>query len=99
MDLTLTLDDKLAGELRALADARGVSVDEVGRQLLQAGLEQLATPLGQLGIVDLGPLHMTPPSAEQILRMRSPIIAMSPVPERLLRPFDVLVSEITGHAD
>jgi hypothetical protein len=99
MDLTLTINDKLAADLRALADARGLSVDELGRQALQAGLEQLTTPLDQLGIADLGPLHTTPPTAEQILRMRSPIIAPGPIPERTLKPLDVLLSEITNYAD
>ena len=99
MDLTLTIDDKLAADLRALANARGLSVDELGRQALQAGLEQLSTPLGQLAIADLGPLHTVPPTAEQILRMRSPIIALGPIPERILKPLDVLLSEITDYAD
>jgi hypothetical protein len=80
MELTLTLDDRLAAELRALADARGLSVDEVGRAALLAGLDRLNSPLSRLGIVDLGPLHTTPPTAEQIARMRSSIIALGPSP-------------------
>lgn len=80
MDLTLTIDDRLAADLRAVAEARGVSIDEASRQALLLGLEQLTRPLSQLGTIDLGPLHATPPTAEQISRMRSPIIARGPIP-------------------
>ena len=99
MDLTLEIDDKLAADLRTLAQARGLSVNELGRRALQAGLEQFAAPLSQFGIVDLGPLHATPPSAEQIARQRSPIIALGPLREQTLKSFDVLVNEMTSDAD
>jgi Ribbon-helix-helix protein, copG family len=88
MELTLTLDDQLADELRALADARGLSVDEMGRAALLAGLDQMNSLMSQLGIVDLGPLHTTPPTAEQIARMRSPIIALGPIPTMHMITFD-----------
>ncbi len=88
MDLTLTLDDRLAADLRALADARGLSVDELGRQALLVGLDQLGMPPSQSDILDLGPLHTTPPTIEQIARMRSPIIALGPVPPMHLTIFD-----------
>ena len=97
MELTLTLDDRLAADLRAMADARGLSVDELGRAALLAGLDRLNSPLSQLGIVDLGPLHTTPPTAEQIARMRSPIIALGPIPPMHLTPFDSL--SVDQHTD
>jgi hypothetical protein len=88
MELTLTLDEQLVADLRALADARGVSVAEIGRAALLAGVDRLSSPLSQLGIVDLGPLHATPPTAEQIARMRSPIIALGPIPTMHLTILD-----------
>src|SRR5215468_4728913 len=99
MELTLILDDRLADDLRALADARGLSLDEMGRAALLAGLDRLNSPMSDLGILDLGPLHATPPTAEEIARMRSPIIALGPLPERILKPFDMLIQEISDHAD
>ncbi len=80
MELTLTLDDRLAADLRALAEARGLSVDELGRAALLAGLDQLNSPLSQLGI-----------------RMRSPIIALGPIPPMHLTPFDSL--SVDQHTD
>jgi len=99
MELTLILDDRLADDLRALADARGLSLDEMGRAALLAGLDRLNSPMSDLGILDLGPLHATPSTAEEIARMRSPIIALGPLPERILKPFDMLIQEISDHAD
>jgi hypothetical protein len=99
MDLTLTLDDRLAADLRALADARGLSVDEMGRQALLAGLNRLGMPPSQLGILDLGSLHTTPPTVEQIARMRSPIIALGPIPPMHMIVFDSLADEQQSDED
>lgn len=98
MNLTLTIDNSLAERLRVFAAARGISVDEAGRQVLLAGLKQATLPQMQSTMLELGPLHASPPSAEQIGRMRSPIIACGPIPPGQITIVDPQQSEKISNA-
>lgn len=89
MPIQLTVDDSIAARLRELAERRGLSVEDLVRQVLTAGLDVLGGAVDPVDITWLGPLHTTPPTAEQIACMRSPIIALGPVPIVEMTLFDL----------
>jgi hypothetical protein len=84
MDLTLTITEPLATQLRALAEQRGLSVEAAGQQVVFAGLIAVSPPIDLSNVVDLGPLHTTPPTDEQIRRSPKPLFVAGPVPSREL---------------
>lgn len=99
IDVTLTIDDTLAGDLRELAATQGISLDEAGRQVLRVGLRQMSLSSIQPAMLELGPLHSSPPSVEQIERMRSPIIAHGPIPLLQLTVFNPPQQEQPANAN
>lgn len=71
MSVTLDVPDQLAERLRDLARQRGLSLNELGEQILAAGLSALAGEPGEL--VDLLPPQAELRPASRNVPMRSPI--------------------------
>jgi hypothetical protein len=91
MAVTLTIDEPLATVLRTLAASRDMSLDEVGHQVVSAGLAAFGTAQLPPDIIDLGPVNVSPPTIEQVLRMPWPVIACGPIPDRTLEPITTLL--------
>jgi hypothetical protein len=85
MSVTLDIPDQLAELMRALAHERGMSIEELGRQVLATGLATLAGGV-TADIVDIESARETRLAPGTQISMRSPIVTTSPV---RLRPITI----------
>lgn len=106
MNITLQVNDTIAEQLHTLATRRGISIEDMSREVLTRGLVSLQTSSRATKArehidsspIDFGYVHPIRPTAEQMRHSPGPLLSKGPAPQRKPQPVDTLLKN-DAHGD